>query len=76
MNKKHPRTKKELIAYYTKKRYVIADDTGHSFTVRREMNHILHILLSLLTFWILGGWLWIYLPALIFGGAKKTVMYA
>jgi hypothetical protein len=36
-------------------------------------NHVLHAILSLLTFWFFGGWLWVWLFVALFN--QKKIRY-
>ena len=40
----------------------------------RRPNHILHLILTLCTFWIMGGWAWIWIALAVFGGEKREVV--
>lgn len=37
----------------------------------KPVNHVLHLILSVLTFWMIGGWLWVWAGIALFGGEKR-----
>ena len=39
----------------------------------RRVNHLLHLILTLLTFWLMGGWAWVWIALAIFGGEKREI---
>jgi hypothetical protein len=40
----------------------------------KKTNHALHLLLTLLTFWCFGGWLWVWIfVAMANNGKTKTI---
>ena len=39
----------------------------------RRVNHLLHLILTLLTFWLIGGWIWVWIALVIFGGEKREI---
>ena len=39
----------------------------------RRVNHLLHLILTLLTFCLMGGWIWVWIALAIFGGEKREI---
>ncbi len=40
----------------------------------KDVNHLLHFLISCVTWWVLGGWLWVWLILWITGGEKRSMV--
>ncbi|AHY27095.1 hypothetical protein PBI_PHANTASTIC_32 [Mycobacterium phage Phantastic] len=40
-----------------------------------KTNHALHLLLSLLTFWLFGGWIWVWIFVAISNHGKTRTIY-
>ncbi|AFM54922.1 structural protein [Mycobacterium phage Astro] len=48
---------------------------GEPTTVPVKTNHALHLLLTILTFWMFGGWLWVWILVAIANHNKTTIVY-
>ncbi len=64
---------RETVQSYLRRGYIITAETEHFVSVKKPINHALHIILTLLTFWILGGWLWVYLCIVFLGGGRVNI---
>ncbi|AEJ92398.1 hypothetical protein KIV64_gp57 [Mycobacterium phage DroogsArmy] len=41
----------------------------------KKTNHALHLLLTLLTFWLFGGWAWVWIFVAINNSGKTRTVY-